>query len=78
MAQAEHGCRKVAFDQVKEVLLEGMDLNSRRQKLIKFADRSEAGWAVVDEYVDDDLANDSEDDKQMEQVERIAEHKLAE
>ena len=47
------------------------------QKLIKFADRSEAGWAVVDEYVDDELADDSEDEKRMERAERMAERKLA-
>ena len=54
------------------MLRESTDLISRRQKLIKFADRSEAGWAVVDEYVDDDLADDSEDEKRMEWAERMA------
>ena len=40
--------------------------------MIKFAVRSEAGWAVVDEYVDDDLADDLEDEKRMEWAERMA------
>ena len=77
VARAERGGGKAAFDRAKEALREGMDLISRRQKLIKFADRSETGWAVVEEYVDDDLADDSEDEKRMERAERMAERKLA-
>ena len=53
VSRAERGGWKPDFDRAKEALREGMDLISRRQKLIKFTDRSEAGWAVVDEYVDD-------------------------
>ena len=37
----------------------------KRQKLIKLADKSEAGWLVVDEYESDELADDSEDDKKI-------------
>ena len=76
MARAEQGGGKTAFDRAKEALREGTDLISRRQKVIKFADLSEAGWAVVDEYVDDDLADESEDEKRMEWAERMAERKL--
>ena len=57
MAQAEQGGGKAAFDRAKQALRGGTDLISHRQKLIKFVDRSEAGWAVVDEYVDEDLAD---------------------
>ena len=56
---------------------EGTELLTHRQKIIKFADRSELGWAVVDEYEDDDLAEDSDDEKRMEKAERQAERKLA-
>ena len=35
------------------------------QKLIKLADKSEAGWLAVDEYERDELADDSEDDKKI-------------
>ena len=76
MARAEQGGGNAAFDRAKQALREGTDLISRRQKLIKFAGRSEAGWAVVDEYVDDDLADDSEDEKRMEWAERMADRKL--
>ena len=68
VVRAERGGGKAAFDRAKEALREGTDLVFRRQKLIKFADRSEAGWAMVDEYVDDDLADDSEDEKRMERA----------
>ena len=61
----------------KEDLKEGMKILSRRQKMIKFADRSEAGWAVVEEYEDDALASNSEDERRMEKAERAAEKKVA-
>ena len=77
MAQPERGGRKAALDRAKEALRKGTDLISRRQQLIQFADWSEAGWAVVDEYIDDDLADNSEDEKRIEREERMAEWKLA-
>ena len=42
-----------------------MDLLHERQKLIKIADRSDRGWATVDEYVEDELAEDSDDEKRL-------------
>jgi hypothetical protein len=35
----------------------------RREKLIKLADKSEAGWLAVEEYESDELADDSADKK---------------
>jgi hypothetical protein len=35
------------------VLKEGEELITERQKLIKVADRSERGWATVEEYIPD-------------------------
>ena len=36
-----------------------------RNKLIKLADMSEAGWAAVSEYETHQLADDSEDEKRI-------------
>ena len=37
----------------------------QRQKKIKLADKSEAGWLAVKEYEADDLASDSDDEKRI-------------
>lgn len=39
-------------------------------------DRSEHGWATVAEYEDDDLVENSEDERRLEKAERAAERKL--
>ena len=44
----------------------------KRNKCIRFADKSPAGRAAVDEYLSDDLASDSEDDKKMKSAENRA------
>ena len=61
----------------KEDLEEGIKLLFRRQKMIKFADRSDSRWAVVEEYEDNVLASNSEDERKMEKAERAAEKKVA-
>ena len=45
--------------------------------MINLEDRSEAGWAIVEEYEVDDLADNSEDERRMEKAEGKAEKKLA-
>ena len=48
---------------------------AHRQKLIKMADASELGWRVVNEYVTNPLASDSEDEKRIFKTEARAKWK---
>ena len=59
-ANAQRDYKKVAqlTDQTKSLL-------HKRQKLIKLADSSEAGWDAVQEYESQDIASDDEDDKKI-------------
>ena len=77
ISRAEKAAGKEALSRAKNAVEQGMELLSRRKKLIKLADRSEAGWALVEEYVEDDLAEDSEDERRIEKAERAAERKIA-
>ena len=47
----------------------------KRQKLIKLANKSEAGWLVENEYESGELAVDSEDDKKSRRAQDKAVHK---
>ena len=54
-----------ALEKAKSALHEGEKLIDERQKQIRIADRSEYGWATVEEYMDDELAENSDDEKRM-------------
>ena len=45
----------------KEELNEGISLLNNRQKVVKLADKSEVGWAMVQGYVCNDLVDDEGD-----------------
>ena len=56
-------------------LQKAIEMLERRMRLIKMADRSEYGWAVVAEYEADELAVDSDDEKRIYRAEKEAEKK---
>ena len=58
-----------AVEKAKTLLEEGTKLVCERQKLIRMADRSEHGWVIVEEYLEDELADNSDDDKRMQKAE---------
>jgi hypothetical protein len=57
---------------------EAVDLLGHRNKLIKLADMSDSGWAVVNEYEAHQLADDSEDEKRILKAEARASKKIRE
>ena len=54
--------RPTAVEKAKALLKEGEKLINERQKHIRVADRSDNGWATVEEYVEDKLADNSDDE----------------
>ena len=56
----------------------GTEVVSKRIKVIKMADKSDFGWSTVNEYLSDELASNSDDEKRMYRAERRAERKTKE
>ena len=48
-----------------------VDNLNTRNKLIRMADKSVAGWNIVDEYLTDELASDSDYEKRIRQALRL-------
>ena len=49
---------------------------TKRQKVIRLADKFSGGWNTVDEYLQDELASDSDGNKKMRQAEARAMAKI--
>ncbi|XP_063956999.1 uncharacterized protein LOC135154540 isoform X2 [Lytechinus pictus] len=75
---ALHSLQDIDIEAAKERLLEASALLTQRQKLIRLADRSPLGWATVKEYIADDLAENSDDEKRLRKAEKAAATKRAE
>ena len=58
-----------------EELQEGIKMLHTHQKLVRLADRSDLGWAVVNAYESDELASDDEDAKRMKEAKKDADQK---
>ena len=56
----------------KEELKEGQQEVAARQKRIRLGDRSEYGWATVEAYNNDELAEDPADEKRIADAEKEA------
>ena len=69
------GDQKLAITKVVAELEEGTKAIAVRQKHIRIADRSELGWGVVAAYENDELAEDSDDEKRLFKAEKEAERK---
>ena len=59
----------------KRKLEEGTDNMQKLIKAIKIADKSDYGWATVSEYLSDELASDTEDERRLYRSEKRAEKK---
>ena len=59
-------------EQANENLNAGKKLILKRLKAIKIADREEFGWAVVRHYESDEIASNTEDEKDIGRARRAA------
>ena len=66
----------VILKMAKEQLEEGMQAITDRQKLIRFADRSQYGWGAVEEYLQEDIAKDEKEAKKWADAEKSMEAKM--
>ncbi|CAC5399204.1 unnamed protein product [Mytilus coruscus] len=53
------------YEKAVKVLKESGKSLKKRKKPIRIADKSEGGWKTVDEYLSNDVASDSEDEKSI-------------
>ena len=70
--EAISAIEKGEIERCQEKLAEGKKVVLKQQKLLRIADREEDGWEVVKCYFSDNLASDSEDEKQLSRAHREA------
>ena len=63
---------------IYKLVAEGKQIITKRQRLIKIANKNKDGWLVVQAYESDDLASDSEDEKKICKAKATAEKKRKE
>ena len=66
-----------ALKQARGAVEEGTEVVKNHQKAIRIANRSELGWAMVNEYGEDELADDSDDEKRIARAVATAERKAS-
>ena len=66
------------LDRAKRSLDEGIALVNKRTKVIKMADKSQYSWATVEEYLSNELASDTDDEKRIIRSENKASRKAKE
>ena len=72
MEAAKDAVESKQLERAKISLDEGIALVNKRLKLIEIADKSQYSWATVEEYLSDELASDTDDEKRMTRSENRA------
>ncbi|VDI40303.1 Hypothetical predicted protein [Mytilus galloprovincialis] len=69
VSRIKRAAEREDYSKVRDICSDIRDKFHKRNKCIKIADKSPAGWDTVKEYMSDDLASDSEDEKKIRSAE---------